>query len=193
MYIKYILRYIQSTHALCETLHREWPYIYIDWYFFKEEDYFLKSTKSNRGIACVVSLLKGIFTFALDTIDSIWFYTHTHTHTHSHTYAIHSTPRTGYDTRLIFKQSITGLNSEFSFSLTSCNIKVEEPSLPYFLIIAGGRTVGYISFPRVFALRVMQTALSRILILYRRVLFLRRYPLHPERLYEIRKWAPRVM
>ena len=36
----------------------------------------------------------------------------------------------GYDTRSIFKQSLTGLNSEFSFSQTSCLTKAEEPSLP---------------------------------------------------------------
>ena len=41
----------------------------------------------------------------------------------------------GYDTRSIFKQSLTGLNSELSFSLTSCLTKAEEPSLPYYLPI----------------------------------------------------------
>ena len=44
--------------------------------------------------------------------------------------------RAGYDTRSIFKRSLTGLNSEFSFSLTSCLTKVEEPSLSYYLPIA---------------------------------------------------------
>ena len=38
--------------------------------------------------------------------------------------------REGYDTRSIFKQNLTGLNSEFSFSQTSCLTKAEEPSLP---------------------------------------------------------------
>ena len=47
--------------------------------------------------------------------------------------------RAGYDTRSIFKQSLTGFNSEFSFSETSCLTKAEEPSLPYYLPIAGGR------------------------------------------------------
>ena len=41
--------------------------------------------------------------------------------------------RAGYDTRSIFKRSLTGLNSEFSFSLTSYLTKAEEPSLSYFL------------------------------------------------------------
>ena len=45
--------------------------------------------------------------------------------------------RTGYDTRSIFKRSLTGLNSEFSFSLTSCLTKAKEPSLSYYLPIAG--------------------------------------------------------
>ena len=39
--------------------------------------------------------------------------------------------RAGYDTRSIFKRSLTDLNSEFSFSYTSCLTKAEEPSLPY--------------------------------------------------------------
>ena len=44
----------------------------------------------------------------------------------------------------IFKQSLTGLNSEFSFSWTSCLTKAEEPSLSYYLPIAGGRIIGFI-------------------------------------------------
>ena len=32
----------------------------------------------------------------------------------------------GYDTRSIFKRSLTDLNSEFSFSSTSCLLKAEE-------------------------------------------------------------------
>ena len=70
--------------------------------------------------------------------------------------------RAGYDTRSIFKQSLTGLNSEFSFSLTSCLTKAEEPSLPYYLPIAGGRIIGFIPFPRVLVLREMQSVSSRI-------------------------------
>ena len=42
--------------------------------------------------------------------------------------------RAGYDTRSIFKRSLTGLYSEFSFSKTSCLTKAEEPSLPYYLL-----------------------------------------------------------
>ena len=70
--------------------------------------------------------------------------------------------RAGYDTRSIFKRSLTGLNSEFSFSLTSCLTKAEEPSLPYYLPIAGGRIIGFIPFPRVLVLCEMQSVSSRI-------------------------------
>ena len=70
--------------------------------------------------------------------------------------------RAGYDTRSFFKRSLTGLNSEFSFSLTSCLTKAEEPSLPNYLPIAGGRIVGFIPFLRVFVLCEMQSVSSRI-------------------------------
>ena len=52
-----------------------------------------------------------------------------------------SSAQAGYDTRSIFKWSLTGLNSEFSFSLTSCLTKAEEPSLPCYLPIVGGRII----------------------------------------------------
>ena len=70
--------------------------------------------------------------------------------------------RAGYDTRSVFKQSLTGLNSEFSFSSTNCPTKAEEPSLPYYLPIAGGRIIGFIPFPRVLVLCEMQSIRSRI-------------------------------
>ena len=70
--------------------------------------------------------------------------------------------RAGYDTRSIFKRSLTGFNSEFSFSLTSCLTKAEEPSLSYYLPIAGGRIIGFIPFPKVLVLCEMQSFSSRI-------------------------------
>ena len=70
--------------------------------------------------------------------------------------------RAGYDTRSVFKRSLTGLNSEFSFSWTSCLTKAEEPNLLYYLPIAGGRIIGFIHFPRVLMLCEMQSVLSRI-------------------------------
>ena len=70
--------------------------------------------------------------------------------------------RAGYDTRSIFRRSLTGLNSEFSFSKTSCLTKAEEPSLSYYLPIAGGRIIGFIPFPRVLVLCEMQLASYRI-------------------------------
>ena len=56
-----------------------------------------------------------------------------------------------------FKRSLTGFNSEFSFSYTSCLTKAEEPSLPYYLPIAGGRIIGFIPIPRVLVLCEMQS------------------------------------
>ena len=70
--------------------------------------------------------------------------------------------RAGYDKRSVFKRSLTGLNSEFSFSYTSCHTKAEEPSLPYYLRITGGRIIGFIPFPRVLVLCEMQSVSSRI-------------------------------
>ena len=40
--------------------------------------------------------------------------------------------------------------------------KAEEPSLPYYLSIAGGRLIGFIPFPRVLVLCEMQSISSRI-------------------------------
>ena len=54
------------------------------------------------------------------------------------------------------------MNSEFSFSKTSCLTKAEEPSLSYYLPIAGGRIIGFIPFPRVLVLCEMQSVSSRI-------------------------------
>ena len=48
----------------------------------------------------------------------------------------------------IFKRSLTGLNSQFFFSSTSCLTKAEEPSLSYYLPIAVGGENNWIStFP----------------------------------------------
>ena len=70
--------------------------------------------------------------------------------------------QTGYDTRSIFMRSLTGLNSEFSFSKTFFLAEAEEPSLSYYLPIAGGRLIGFIPFPRVLVLCEMQSVSSRI-------------------------------
>ena len=76
---------------------------------------------------------------------------------------IYPTPPHGQDMTQgqFFKRSLIGLNSEFSFSWTSCLAKAEEPSLPYYLSIAGGRIIGFIPFPRVLVLCEMQSVLSR--------------------------------
>ena len=61
-----------------------------------------------------------------------------------------------------FKQSLGGLNSDFSFSKTECLTKAKEPSLPYYLLTAGGRITGFILFSRVLVLCEMQSVSSRI-------------------------------
>ena len=61
-----------------------------------------------------------------------------------------------------FKRDLTGLNSEFSLSQTSCLTKVKEPNMPNYLPIAGGGIIGFIPFPRVLVLCEMQSVSSRI-------------------------------
>ena len=73
-----------------------------------------------------------------------------------------SSARAGYGTGSIFNRSLTGLNSEFYFFYTSCLTKAEEPSLSYYLPIAGGRIIGFIPFSRVLVLCEMQSVSSRI-------------------------------
>ena len=85
-----------------------------------------------------------------------------------------SSARTGYDTRSMLKRSLTDLNSGFSFTLSNCLAKAEEPSLPYYLPIAGGRIIGFIPFPRVLVLCENAISLVQDLNLCRRVHFLRR-------------------
>ena len=75
------------------------------------------------------------------------------------------TPPLGQDmtqNQFFFKWSLTGLNSEFSFSWTSCLTKAEEHSLSYYLHIDGGRIIGFIPFPRVLVQCEMQSVSSRI-------------------------------
>ena len=40
--------------------------------------------------------------------------------------------RAGYDTKLVSKRSLPGLNSRFSFSQIGCDAKVIETSLSYY-------------------------------------------------------------
>ena len=61
----------------------------------------------------------------------------------------------------VFKSSGTGLNSESSFS-TDCYTKVKEPSLPFYLLISGGRVNGFMPFRRALVKNEMQTILSII-------------------------------
>ena len=50
----------------------------------------------------------------------------------------------GCHSKSIIKQSLTGLNSGFSFSLPSYPTKAKEPSLPYYLAINKGTKIGFI-------------------------------------------------
>ena len=50
-----------------------------------------------------------------------------------------------------FEYSLRDSNPEFSFSWTGCHTIVKELSLPNYLLIAGGRIVGCIPFPRILA------------------------------------------
>ena len=66
----------------------------------------------------------------------------------------------GYDTRSIFKWSLTGLNSEFSFSETSRLTKAEEPSLPYYFTHSWRENNWIHTFPK--GISAMWNAISLI-------------------------------
>ena len=66
------------------------------------------------------------------------------------------------NTRSIFKWSTAGSNSVFSFSQISCLTKAKEPSLPYYLPIAGEKTDGFLFFQRSLAGSETQIVSSRI-------------------------------
>ena len=68
----------------------------------------------------------------------------------------------GCDTTAIFKCSLTGWNSDISFSETSCHIKVKEFSLPNYLLISWRENSKVHIFPSLLARWEMQTASSRI-------------------------------
>ena len=60
--------------------------------------------------------------------------------------------------------SLTNLNPKFSFSLTGFYAKIDKFKLPYYLPLAGGKIVGFISFLCILAIHEMQTVSSKILI-----------------------------
>ena len=64
--------------------------------------------------------------------------------------------RIWHEVDFFVKWSLTGLNSEFSFS------KADELSLSYYLPIVGGGIIGFIPFPMVVVLCEMQSVSSRI-------------------------------
>ena len=64
-------------------------------------------------------------------------------------------------TQSIFKQSMVGVNSKFSY-LTGCLIKTNEPSLLFYLSIDEERTDVFMTFPMALLQSEMRTAWSRI-------------------------------
>ena len=61
-----------------------------------------------------------------------------------------------------FKAGFNRFELRVFLLLDCCLTKAEEPSLPYYLPIAGGRIIGFITFPRVLVLCEMQSVSSRI-------------------------------
>ena len=107
-------------------------------------------------------------TYRMELVDSAYvFCTHLYMcinvlYIYIYIYISNSSLQAGYDTRSVFNRSLTGLNSEFSFSYTGCYSKVKELCLLYYFPIAGGRRVGFILLPKVLALCETQTASPRI-------------------------------
>ena len=60
-------------------------------------------------------------------------------------------PWAGWTISLIFKQIAVSFNWEFFFSSIGCQTKAKEPSPPFYLLMAGGQTGGFMYFSRVFA------------------------------------------
>ena len=131
----------QQTHTryIIEYDHKiNWPHQKRDWEY----------SGSISGTVLRLSTKRGV---VMDTtLNCIWLY------------LTNPSARAGYDTMSIFKWSLTGLNSEFSFSLTSCLTKAGEPNLSYYLSIAAGKINGFIPFSRVLVLCEMQSVSSRI-------------------------------
>ena len=71
------------------------------------------------------------------------------------------TPLHGQDVTQFLSKGVTGVNLEFSFSLTCCLTKAKEPILSCFLPIAGRRIIKLIPFRKVFVLCEMQSTWSR--------------------------------
>ena len=59
-----------------------------------------------------------------------------------------SPQRVEYDTRSIFKRNKVNLNLEFPLPETEYPTKTKEPCLPNYLPVVGGRTAGFLPFPK---------------------------------------------
>ena len=68
----------------------------------------------------------------------------------------------GYDTRSIFKRSLKGLILEFFSPRLVASPRLKNPVCPTILLIAGGRIIRVLLFPRVLLLCEMHSVSSRI-------------------------------
>ena len=87
---------------------------------------------------------------------------------------INPSARAGYDTRSIFKQSLTVWIQSFPSPRLVASPRLKNLVCLTLLPIAGGRIIGFIPFPRVLVLCEMQSFLVQDLNSSRRVHFLRR-------------------
>ena len=84
-------------------------------------------------------------------------YTHIYIYIYIYIYIFtNPSARAGYDTRSIFRWSLSGLNSEFP------SPRLVASPMPYYLPVAEGRIIGFIPYPGVLVLCEMQSVSSRI-------------------------------
>ena len=88
----------------------------------------------------------------------IYIHVHENIYIYIYIYVVLCTSRMPH--KVNFKAKFNRFNSEFYFSYTGCHTKVKQPTLFYYLPIAGARILGFKPFPRVLALGEMLTALS---------------------------------
>ena len=119
-------------------------------------------------ISCSLSLFSYTYQFVSE---EAYNQTHTQTHTHIYIYIYIYIPTPLYVEDMKQGWFLIGLNLEFSVSYTGCRKKGKKPSLPFYLLIVGRRTVVVMLFPRVLVLRDME-AVQDLNLVYR-VNFLR--------------------
>ena len=73
----------------------------------------------------------------------VYIYIYIYIYIHIHIYLPNQPDEQDATQIQFFKQSLTGLTSEFPFS-TGCHIKFKEHSQPYYLLMIGKRIIGFI-------------------------------------------------